>query len=440
MSEAITTGKDIPPAPRMPGDSEAPKTGRIPPAEEINLDELNPVWPRLFSEDRWQAYFKRLREEDPVHFSQTELAGRFWSLTRYEDIKAVDSDWQNFSSAHGITLGFPVGYELPEGALNVTMFIAQDPPVHDVQRKTVTGVVAPSNLAKLEPLIRERTASVLDSLPENEPFDWVDTVSIELTTRMLATLFDFPYEDRRKLTRWSDVATAVPQPGGIVETPDQRRAELLECLQYFGKLWEERKANPGDDLVSMMAHGKDTKDMQPMEFLGNLILLIVGGNDTTRNTMSGSVYAMDKWPEQFEKLVAEPRLIPQMVAEVIRWQTPLAYMRRTANHDCELGGKQIKEGDQLLMWYVSGNRDDSVFENPDVVDIERKNARNHLSFGFGIHRCMGNRLAELQLRILWEELLKRFERIEVLEEPERTYSSFVKGYTRMMVKVKRKAA
>lgn len=435
MSEA----QDLPPADfQRPGDSEAKLVGPIPDPYDLPLEDINPVSPRLFSEDKWQDYFKRLREEDPVHFSQTDLAGRFWSLTRYADIKAVDTDHENFSSAHGITLGFPVGTELPEGALNVSMFIAMDPPTHDVQRKTVTGVVAPSNLAKLESLIRERTVEVLDSLPEDEPFEWVDTVSIELTTRMLATLFDFPFEDRRKLTRWSDVATAVPG-SGIVENEEQRRAELLECLEYFTRLWNERKENPGDDLVSMLVHGEETKDMQPLEFLGNLILLIVGGNDTTRNTMSGSVYALNKFAEQYDKLIANPKLIPSMVAEVIRWQTPLAYMRRTANHDCEVGGKQIKEGDQLLMWYVSGNRDDAVFENPDELIIDRPNVRNHLSFGFGIHRCMGNRLAELQLRIIWEEILARFEKIEVLEEPERTYSSFVKGYTKMMVKVKRKA-
>jgi len=438
MSEAVSNRELPPPAPKMPGDAEVSTEGHIPSAYDVPLEAINPVNPRLFAEDKWQAYFERLRKEDPVHFNTTELAGRYWSLTRFEDIKQVDQDWETFSSAHGITLGFPIDHELPEGALNIKMFIAQDPPVHDVQRKTVSGVVAPGNLARMESLIRERTCKVLDSLPEGETFDWVDTVSIELTTMMLATLFDFPFEERRKLTRWSDVATAVPGRGGVVETPDQRRAELLECLEYFTRLWHERKANPGDDLVSMMAHGEDTKDMQPMEFLGNLILLIVGGNDTTRNTMSGSVYALNRFPEQYDKLIAKPELIPNMVAEVIRWQTPLAYMRRTANHDCEIRGKQIRKGDQVLMWYVSGNRDESVFENANQLDIERENARKHISFGFGIHRCMGNRLAELQLRVLWEEILARFEKIEIQDEPKRTYSSFVKGYTHLPVKVTRK--
>ena len=431
--QASNTARVMPSAAGV--DSKAP----LPSAYDIPIEDILPVNPRLFNENRWQEYFERLRAEDPVHFNETDMAGRFWSLTRYEHIKQVDTDWQTFSSASGITLGFPVGTPLPEGALDISTFIAMDPPVHDAQRKTVTGVVAPRNLVNLEPLIRERTISVLESLPEDEPFDWVDTVSIELTTMMLATLFDFPFEDRRKLTRWSDITFAIPQPGGIIESIEQRRDELLECLEYFMRLKEERLKNPGDDLVSMLAHGEDTKDMPPFQYLGNLLLLIVGGNDTTRNTMSGSVYSLNQFPEQYDKLIEKPALIPNMVAEVIRWQTPLAYMRRTANHDCEIGGKSIKAGDQMLMWYASGNRDAEVFDNADVLDIERRNARQHLSFGFGIHRCMGNRLAELQLRVLWEEILQRFEKIEVLEEPSRTLSSFVKGYTYMPVKVKRKA-
>ncbi|MEM9422525.1 MAG: cytochrome P450 [Pseudomonadota bacterium] len=421
----------------MPGYEEVGRKEPLPDPFTVDVAEINPTRPRIFSENRWYDYFKRLRQDDPVHFNETDIAGRFWSLTKYEDIKRVDTDWQNFSSAQGIVLGLPVDAERPKEMLNISTFIAQDPPVHDVQRKTVTGVVAPNNLANLEPLIRQRTCSVLDSLPDGETFDWVDTVSIELTTMMLATLFDFPFEERRKLTRWSDITFAIPQPGGIIETAEQRRTELLECLEYFTGLWEERKVNPGSDLVSMLAHGKDTKDMAPMNFLGNLLLLIVGGNDTTRNTMSGSVYAFNKFPDQFAKLVANPALIPKMVAEMIRWQTPLAYMRRTANEDCTIRDKQIRKGDQILMWYVSGNHDEDVFDDAASLDIERPNARQHLSFGFGIHRCMGNRLAELQLRILWEEMLQRFSSIEVLEEPERTFSSFVKGYTTLPVRVSR---
>jgi cytochrome P450 len=441
MSEAISVTNSSDEAIssfKRPGDSEELLQGEIPDPKDMAIEDINPVSARLFSEDKHWDFFKRLRQEDPVHFNQTELAGRYWSLTRHEDIKKVDADHTRFSSANGITLGFPIDAELPEGALNVSMFIAMDPPTHDVQRMTVSPVVAPRNLANMEPLIRERTGKVLDSLPLDQPFDWVEKVSIELTTQMLATLFDFPFEQRRKLTRWSDVATAVPG-AGIVDTEEQRRAELIECLEFFTQLWRERKNNPGDDLISMLAHGEDTKNMEPLEFLGNLILLIVGGNDTTRNSMSGSVYALNKFPKEYDKLIAAPDLIPKMVAEVIRWQTPLAYMRRTAVQDCVIQDKNILAGDQILMWYVSGNRDDSVFERPDELIIDRENSRAHLSFGFGIHRCMGNRLAEMQLRVLWEEILARFDKIEVLEEPTRTYSSFVKGYTGLPVRLSKKS-
>jgi cytochrome P450 len=435
MSEALDT-TTVPEFIR-PGSEQDQNKDPIPAAADLALEDINPVWNRLFAENRMLDYFERLRREDPVHFNESEVAGRYWSLTRYKEIKAVDTDHKNFSSAHGITLGFPIDQPLPEGALDVSMFIAMDQPKHDVQRKTVSPVVSTRNLAGMEALIRERTCEVLDSLPEGETFDWVDTVSIELTTRMLATLFDFPYEDRAKLTRWSDVATAVPG-GGVIDTEEQRREELIECLVCFTQIWEDRKKNPTGDLVSMLAHGEETKDMEPMEFLGNLILLIVGGNDTTRNSMSGGVLALNQYPSEFEKLKNDHSLIPNMVAEVIRWQTPLAYMRRTANNDCIVGGKQIKAGDQMLMWYLSGNRDEDVFERGEELIIDRQNARNHLSFGFGIHRCMGNRLAEMQLRVLWEEILKRFENIEVVGDVERTFSSFVKGYTSMPVRVTRK--
>lgn len=412
----------------------------VPSADELTIDQINPHNPYLFLEDRWQDHFARLRAEDPVHLNELETAGRFWSVTKYEDVRAVDGDWETYSSAKGITLGIKeiATAEENEGQVGIQTFIAMDPPEHTAQRKTVRSVSAPSNLRNIEPMIRERTAELLDSLPEGESFDWVDTVSIELTTLMLATLFDFPMEDRRKLTRWSDIVFAIPGPGGVVETQQQKIDELLECVDYFDGLFKQRRENPGFDLVSMLANGEATKDIPMVEQLGNLLLLIVGGNDTTRNTMTGSVYGLNKFPDQFNKLLANPNLIANFVPEVIRWQTPLAYMRRTANHDTELGGKQIKKHDQILMWYLSANQDEDVFENAHVLDIERHNADRQLSFGYGIHFCMGSRVAELQLRVLWEEILQRFKRIEIQDEPERVFSSFVHGYSKLPVTVTRK--
>lgn len=401
----------------------------------VSLDEINMVDGRYFQQDTQFEFFKRLRDEDPVHLNEHPFTGRYWSITKFEDILYVDKHHEKFSSAHGIALGPAIDAELDPEELDLSMFIAMDPPKHDLQRATVTGVVAPSNLALLEPIIRERAGRILDDLPLDETFDWVDRVSIELTTQMLATLFDFPFEERRKLTRWSDVATAGPETG-IVESEEQRRGELLECLAYFTQLWNERAAKePGNDLISMLAHGKDTKDMQPFEFLGNLILLIVGGNDTTRNSISGGVIALNENPGEYDKLRGDPSLVRNMVSEIIRWQTPLPYMRRTANEDIELRGKTIRAGEQVLMWYISGNRDNEVIDRPDEFIIDRPNARHHVSFGFGIHRCMGNRLAEMQLRIVWEEIMQRFEFVEVVGEPERLLSSFVRGITRLPVQV-----
>jgi cytochrome P450 len=410
------------------------KDAPIPPASAIDLSTMDITDPELWRRNAFWDRFARLRKEDPVHWCPDSPYGPYWSVTTYKDIMTVDTTHGIFSSEGGITVvDQDEDFALP-------MFIAMDPPKHDLQRKTVQSIVGPDNLKTFEGLIRSRTRKLFDELPTDKPFDWVDKVSIELTTMMLTTLFDFPFEERRKLTRWSDVTTGRNNPD-IVSGEEQWRGELMECLGYFTRLWNQRvNAEPKGDLVSMLAHGEHTRNMTPQEYLGNLLLLIVGGNDTTRNSMTGGVYAFDKWPEQFARLKANPALIPSAVSEIIRWQTPLAHMRRTALQDFELGGKTIRKGDKVLMWYVSGNRDEAQFTRPNELWIERPRVRGHLSFGFGIHRCVGNRLAELQLQVLWEEILARWDRIEVLEEPGRVPSSFVKGYTKMMVKVTPKAA
>jgi cytochrome P450 len=401
------------------------------------LSDVNPADPKLFSQEKILPYFKQMRAEQPVHYCKESAYGPFWSVTRYEDIMAVDKNHHQFSSdAHygGIMIDDDIVGDV-NGDFFVQSFIMMDPPEHGPQRKAVTKIVAPTSLHNFENIIRSRTQTLLDSLPVGEEFDWVDTVSIELTTQMLATLFDFPFEDRRKLTRWSDVSVAEAD-SPIVGSQEQRISELMECLEYFKRLKEARKDGPANlDLVTMLAQDAATADQPDSVFLGTLMLLIIGGNDTTRNTMSGSINALHQYPEQMDLLREKPELIDNMVSEVVRWQTPLSHMRRTVVEDTMIGNQPVKKGDKVVMWYYSGNRDESIFENADAFDITRSNARNSVSFGFGVHRCLGIRLAELQMRILWQEILARWTKIEIVGDVERVESNFVNGYSKMPVRI-----
>ena len=395
------------------------------------IDQIDVADARIFQDDVWPGWFARLRRDDPVHFTADSQFGPYWSVTKYKDIMKVETNPQVFSSAAGITLLDQ------ETQYKLAMFIAMDPPKHDVQRLVVAPIVAPGNLATMAGTIRSRAIEILEGLPRNETFDWVERVSIELTTQMLATLFDYPFDKRRDLTHWSNVATTnFKDPNALVKTEEERFNELKKMAAAMMGLWNERVNTPGgNDLISMLAHGEATRGMDPMEFMGNCVLLIVGGNDTTRNSISGGLWALNQHPDEYRKLRENPGLIPNMVPEIIRWQTPLSYMRRTALSDSELGGKTIKAGEKLAMWYISGNRDADAIDDPDRFIIDRARPRQHLSFGFGIHRCVGNRLAELQLTILWEEIMKRFPLIEVVEPPKRVFSSFVHGISSMMVRI-----
>lgn len=416
------------------------------------LDELDPGEPQAFENESMYWKFERLRAEDPVHYTPADKSkyGAYWSVTKWDDIIKIDTDSVRFSNiAGGVALNVPGSNPsvdrlagpnpTPEQLQAVRdrgtpSLLNMDPPQHGLHRGAVSEAVSPANLAVLEELVRERIGKILDDLPIGEEFDWVDKVSIELTAMTLATLFNYPQERRRELTFWSDVMTTDPGPGQVVETREEKDAAQRDFLAMIGQLYEERgAAEPAMDFMSLMAHSPQSKDFTPAEIYGDGVILLVGGNDTTRNTLTGSVFALDRNPEQFEKLKNNPKLIPSMVAETIRWQTPLSHMMRKANEDVEIGGKLIKKGDKVAMWYVSGNRDDSKIENPDDYIIDRKNPRQHLSFGFGVHRCLGNRVAELQLRLTWEEILKRFPEIKVIGNPVRALNHFAKGYESMTV-------
>jgi cytochrome P450 len=401
-------------------------------AWSIPLDRINVSDPLLYQTEAWQPYFERLRREAPVHHCADSVYGPFWSVSRYQDIMHCEVNHAVFSNEIG---GIQV--EDQPRDLQRPSFIRMDPPKHDEQRKVVSPIVAPANLANMEPLIRERTQQVLDALPRGEAFDWVEEVSIKLTTMMLATLFDFPFEERGKLTYWSDVAIAnVNAPDAPVHSEAERFEELKQMAAYMSRLFEERRGQPPRfDLLSMLAHGAATREMPLREFMGNLALLIVGGNDTTRNSMTGGLLALNRFPDEYRKLHADPGLIDSLVPEIIRYVTPVIHMRRTTTQDTEIAGQKIGAGEKIVMWYVSGNRDPDAVAEPNRLIIDRKRPRQHLSFGFGIHRCVGNRLAELQLRILWEEILLRFPMIDVVGEAKRTYSNFIHGFKSMPVRI-----
>jgi cytochrome P450 len=398
----------------------------------LPLDHIDMSQPDLYESDLALPFFKRLRQESPVHYCQNAQFEPFWSITKFTDIVEIEKDYKHFSNSPSIALFDPME-EVP-----FQSFMQMDPPKHDSQRAAVQGVVAPQNLALLEPVIRGKAAKILDDLPLGESFDWVDRVSIELTAQMLATIMGVPFEDRRKLVYWSDL-TADSNGGGQNAVRQEQVAGLQECATYFAGLWNEKVKDPsGNDLLCMLINSESTKNLlndNPMEFLGNILLLIVGGNDTTRNSISGGVHALNQFPAEYEKLRNNPALIPNMVSEIIRWQTPIIYMRRRATCDIEFRGQTIRKDDKVLLWYLSGNRDEEVISDADQFIIDRAKARHHLSFGFGLHRCMGNRLAELQLRIVWEEIMKRFRFVEVVSEPSRYRSAMVRGFTAMEVQV-----
>jgi cytochrome P450 len=390
--------------------------------------------PHLYQDDSWRPHFAKLRRDDPVHYCKTSPFGPYWSVTRYDDIFAVELDHTNYSSSSELG-GIQVA-DQPKGQ-EFANFIRMDPPGHTAHRRTVAPIVAPSNLVNLEPLIRKRTADVLDALPRHDSFDWVERVSTNLTNMMLATLFDFPWADRSMLTWWSDVAIAnVDSPDAVVHSSDERIAELTKMGEYFRKLWDARAdAPPTFDLISMLAHSEATRNLRAREFIGTIALLIVGGNDTTRNSMTGGLMALVENPDQFELVRSRRELIPGLVSETIRHQSPVLHMRRTARHDVELAGRKIAKGDKVVMWYISGNRDEDKIDRADEFIVDRAKPRQHLAFGAGIHRCVGDRLAEQQIRILWEEVLQRNLRFEITGPPQRLYSNFIRGIRSLPVRI-----
>jgi len=387
----------------------------------------------LYTENRWHAPFAELRRTMPLSYRPDSPFGAYWSVVTHDLVQQVELDHATWSSSWqrgNITIADGVG------DVDFPNFISQDPPIHTAQRKVIAPAFAPSQMSTREKQVVERCKMLLDALPQGETFDWVEQVSIPMTIGMLLILFDMPYDEWRDIKRWSDYASAVSADN----LNDEFRAEFMDqmgqMLARFDRELEARRAlPPTDDLLSRMIHSEAMGNMSPMERIANIALLIVGGNDTTRNSMSGLVEAFDKFPDQLDALHGDKSLIPNAAQEIIRWQSPVTHMRRTATCDTELAGQRIREGEKLIMWYISANRDETVFEDPDRFDVARVNARRHVAFGHGIHRCVGARLAEIQIGTLISEIVERNWRIAPQGEPTRLASPFLHGFTAMPVRI-----
>ncbi|MDE2411608.1 MAG: cytochrome P450 [Sphingomonadales bacterium] len=387
----------------------------------------------LYVEDAWREPFARLRAEMPLSWCPESPFGPYWSAVTHDLVQEVELRPDVFSSRWdlgNITIADAVN---GEGFPN---FIAQDPPIHTAQRRVIAPAFSPSQMMKLDVAVKARTRELIDSLPVGDTFDWVERVSIPQTLGMLCILFDMPFAEWRDIKRWSDWASGVSADN----LNDEYRAEFLvqmgEMLARFDRELEDRRGKePSDDLLSRMVHSEAMGHLEPMERIANIALLIVGGNDTTRNSMSALVEAFDKYPGELERLRADPALIPNAAQEIVRWQSPVTHMRRTALADTELGGQVIRQGEKVVMWYISANRDEAVFPDAERFDVGRDNARRHLGFGHGIHRCVGAKLAENQLAALIAEIAERGIRVMPQGAPTRLASPFLHGFTAMPVRI-----
>jgi cytochrome P450 len=398
---------------------------------EPATEALDVSSPALFEQDEWGPYFRRLRQEKPVHYCASSPYGPYWSVTRFNDIQAIELDYHAFSS------------DIMRGGIRIdnrggSSFISSDPPRHTIERKTIAPIASPTNLASYEIEIRERTKLLLSNLPRNETFDWVEKVSSELTVAMLSTLLDFPFEERAKLSYWSDAFTCdYAAPDAVVRTNEAKAALLQQMADKFRLLWRQRISQERKlDLISMMAHNPSMTNMPESQFIGNMVLLLVGGYDTTKNAMTGGILMLSNNPDQWSKLKEKPTLISGMIGEIIRYQTPIIHMCRTATCDVNFHGELIRKNDRVVLWYISANRDETAIDKPDQFIIDRSKPHKHLSFGAGIHRCVGERLAALQLRILWEEILHQNLNIEVVDRPTRQYSNFIRGICHLPVRIR----
>ena len=395
---------------------------------------VHPGDPAHFADGSHWQIFARLRRTAPVHYCADSPYGPYWSITRYADIVATEKDHCRFSSKDNILIN-----DVDPLFDATRAFATADPPQHTRERRAVSGVLAPGAVRNLEPELRGWIVEILDALPLDEPFDWMHRVAIEITQRMAARLFDFPQPERARLGHWAEALVTLPQPGALIETAADRQRVIAEYRDRMLELWHERAQGATQaDVISALACDPATASMHqvPERMLGALSL-IAGANEAARAALGGCVVAFARFPGQWAQLRAEPALARNAVAEIIRWQTPISHMRRTVTEDVLMQGQRLRAGDKVVLWYCSGNRDEAMFSKADELLIDRPNARQHMAFGFGIHRCLGRHVAELELRILLEECLQRFLRIELAGDADQLVSNFSSGYPELQVRVRR---
>jgi cytochrome P450 len=379
--------------------------------------------------------FALLRREDPVHWVDEPDGGRgYWAVTRYEDIRAVHRDVETFSSEIG---GTSLEDLEPEQIEARKSMIDMDPPRHDELRGLIARRFTPRAVHVWEEQVRKVTRAVLDrALPLGE-FDFVHEVSSEIPMQVFAEIMGIPQDERREIIDIGDRLLGNQDPE-FATPPDDAHRNLpfshpaaLEMFEFGRRLAAERRKHPKDDIITQLAF----EPLTQREFDVYFVLLATAGNETTRHTITHGLLALLEFPDEMERLRADAELGKPAAEEMLRWATPVHHFRRTARHDTELAGTHIAAGDKVITWFVSGNRDDTVFEEPDRFDVGRQPNR-HMAFGpGGIHHCMGAHLARMEIRIAFEELLSRSATIELVGPPERLRSNFFNGIKRLPVRV-----
>lgn len=391
--------------------------------------------PDLYLDGPPHEVFARLRRECPVYWNAESDGPGFWAITKYHDIAQISRNPALYASARkrgGHRIQNEEDVSSRDAAASM---ISMDPPEHTHYRRMLSPALSAPKLAGMEPRIRQRVRDILDRVADLDTCEFVSSVAAELPIQVLAELLGVPQEDRCRLFEWSDAVIGEDDPE-LRASPEHIDRCEAEMAEYALRLRERRRAEPGDDLVSMLAHARvDGRPMSDERFLSAFALMVVAGNETTRNAIAGGVLALTEHPDQRRLLVERPQLIARAVDEIIRWVSPVHHMRRTATGESTIRGERIREGDKIVLWYPSANRDEEVFLDPFRFDVTRAGPP-HLAFGIGPHFCLGSRLAELELRVLLEELLPRCPEIDVCGPIARLRSNFINGIKRMPVRLR----